>query len=134
MRAHDLAYDTSLRLLAMICTLPSDDPTYPNVQNLAFMPMMTLVLRPLGELLTHLDAGATPACRAGAPFSSPPHLSTDSPATARRLVAAQLHELQAQCARIAARTRGTRHASRFEFLRENTWVIASNSAQWAAGQ
>lgn len=131
MQAHDLAYDTSLRLLAMICALPSSDPIYPIVQNLAFMPVMTLVLRPLGELLTHLDAGVTPARRAGAPFSSPPHLTTESPATARRVIAEQLDELQARCVRIAALARGTRHAARFEFLKENTWVIASNSAQWA---
>ncbi|HEV3212864.1 MAG TPA: ferritin-like domain-containing protein [Acidimicrobiales bacterium] len=133
MHAHDLAYDTSLRLLAMICAIPSSDPTYPVVQNLAFMPMMTLVLRPLGELLTHLDAGVTPGAKAGAAFSSPPHLSTDSPATARRLVAEQLGELRARCAHIAKLAAGTRHASRFEFVQENTWVIASSSEQWVTG-
>jgi hypothetical protein len=125
----DLAYATCLRLLARLFFETSDADGFGALQHLAFFPMMTLVLRPLGDMLTTLPAfdDAQPE-RAGPSFQMPssaaalPHASVSW-----QVLLGQLTELRDRVAALAARADlPVAIAPRVAFLAENTWRIVRN--------
>lgn len=72
MTLFELAYETMLLALSRFFAFPPDDRDEMfALQQVAFFPMMTTIIRPLGELLTLLPSGTGPGLRAGASFRSP---------------------------------------------------------------
>lgn len=71
----DLCEDAyAITVLLLMRYFGQTDETAPEVaalQQAVFFPMMTTVIRPLGEVLTQISAGADPAVRAGPAFSLP---------------------------------------------------------------
>src|SRR4051794_3229551 len=98
----DRAYETLLLLLARFFA-HSDEraPELTALQRAAFMPMMTTVMRPLGELLTELPTGhgtsAAPAFRVGRTITLLPH----RPA-AWKVIQGELDALAASARELAA--------------------------------
>lgn len=133
MQAYDLAYDACLRLLSWLFTQAPGDPGYLVLQDIVFFPMMTLVLRPLGDLLTLLPAFDHGDERAGPSFLAPPSIALARPMVAWSVLGAELDELAARCAALAARPdlEGA-VAGRLAFLAENAWRLAKNFSDRAA--
>lgn len=80
MALFESCYETMLLALSRFFAFPPDDRDEMRaLQQVAFFPMMTTVIRPLGELLTELPSGADGPARAGASFAArgaveaPPH-------------------------------------------------------------
>jgi Ferritin-like len=127
MQAYDLAYDTCLKLLAMLFSQTPGDLGYVTLQDIVFFPMMTLVLRPLGDLLTQLPAADRGAACAGPSFLAPASVALARPSVAWDVIAEQLDELADRCDALAKR-RGLAPSvhERLSFLAGNTWRLAKN--------
>jgi hypothetical protein len=67
----DLAYGTMLQILIRwFAKADETEAQLAGLQHVVFFPMMTMVIRPLGELITLLPAGNTSTERAGARFTA----------------------------------------------------------------
>jgi hypothetical protein len=91
----DLAYEVLLRMLMLFFSpSPLTRRHFEALQGLAFVPMMSLVIRPLGELLTYLPAvDATEPLRAGATFRCPLRIDRLPDATVFSVIERQLAQL-----------------------------------------
>jgi hypothetical protein len=133
MLACDLAYEILMRmLLRFFAQVAPDDADVRPLQEAAFFPMMTAVMRPLGEVLTLLPAhaGGAGSWRAGAAFLSPrridflPHSSA-----AWRVLHGQLLDLQGRLMELAESNQApARVRPRLQMAYENVWRIAHNFA------
>jgi hypothetical protein len=134
MELHDLAYGICLRLLALLFFEESSAPGFGALQHVTFFPLMTLVLRPLGDLVTTLPArrDGGPA-RAGPSFRVPPVVTAlPHRSVSWRVLAGQLDELRDRTAAVARRPGlPAPLAARLGFMAENTWRIASDFAERA---
>lgn len=130
---YDLAYDVGLRMLArMFGTTPETDRGYEALVDTVFFPMMTLVFRPLGDVLVDMPAFTDPADsrRAGPTFRVPrdvgviPHSST-----AWTVLARQLEELRDRADALArTATFEPLVMERLQFLAQNLWRMHANFA------
>ncbi len=134
MEAYDLAYDTCLRLLSLLFSTPTSASDYAAIQGAAFFPLMTMVLRPLGDLLTQLPAGDG-HLRAGPSFLAASSLGSAVPSAGLSVITGQLVDLSSKCRTLTATARADRTLpraaatslrKRFAFVEENTWRIAEN--------
>ena len=72
MALFELSYETMLLSLSRFFAFPPNDKNEMfALQQVAFFPMMTTIIRPLGEMLTELPSGTGPGLRAGASFRAP---------------------------------------------------------------
>jgi Ferritin-like len=129
MFAYDLAYDTCLQLLSLLYATSSGDAANTAACRAAFLPMMSMVLRPLGDLLTQMDSGAG-RLRAGPSFRAPNSFASPSSAAAVTVIDGQLLDLANRCGRLSNDAEGQgldpRLTSRLRFLAESTTRIARN--------
>ncbi|MDH6115444.1 hypothetical protein P3T36_006614 [Kitasatospora sp. MAP12-15] len=109
------------------------------LQEVVFFPLMTMFIRPLGELLTELPAGADGAGpRAGAPFEFSRGLQLIPERTiAHRVFGERLFDLAARCRRLAdriGRSPATAPAvrKRIAFIAENVELMAGRFAEQLA--
>jgi len=127
MALYDLGYWTCLRMLTRF--FASVDPAeLPVLQDAVFFPMMTLFLRPLGDLLTQMPATAVVGPVAGPSFVPPsdPGLQPHA-AAANTILLGELQDLRDRAAALAARTDLPAPVKpRLAFLAENMWRLAWN--------
>ncbi len=131
-RIFDLFDDAyAVTVLLLMRYFGQTDETAPEVaalQQAAFFPMMTTVIRPLGEILTQLPAGTDPGVRAGPSFSFPRRLAfVPHREAAWSLFAQHLDGMAADAARLSTASGypGTVQ-TRLGFAHENLARIALN--------
>jgi len=124
----DAGYAVTLALLARYYV--HDDETDAQLQALqltAFFPMMTLVIRPIAEMLTQLPAADSDAQRAGPPFAIPragsflPHRQA-----AWSVLAQELDALRDACAALPVARYPASMQPRLTLMAENTTRLAAN--------
>jgi len=132
MEIYAIAYDVALRMLIhLFAYTPEAHDEYEALQDTVFFPMMTLVFRPLGDILTEM-----PAFDDGRPGNAGPSFVTardigllPHPGAAWKVMTEQLRELRDRMADLA-------HSAEFDpgimerlsFMAENTWRMHSNFA------
>ncbi len=129
MRIYDAAYELLLRMLTrFFATANTRDRQLLAVQSVAFFPLMTLVLRPLGDMLTDMPAADDLDERAGASFNCGRGVDfvPDSD-LALRVFASELRALHERTRRLAcSQDLEESMRERFEFMAENLWRMAYN--------
>ena len=123
----DHAYEIMLRMLSMFFgqnALTRGGTAA--LRQVAFLPFMSLVLRPLGEMLTVLPAHPTGDATAGAPFHCPRSIGriVNPPAVWDQLTS-QLQALYEE-AELLNDSLDYRFDGRIKFMTENIWRIAAN--------
>ena len=131
-RVFDLAEDAyAVTLTLLMRYFGQSDETAPEVaalQQAVFFPMMTAVIRPLGELLTQLPTGADPGVRAGPSFALPRHTAFLPHRKAAWSLIAQRLDGMADAAQQLSSEPGypAPMRNRLEFVYENLSRIAFN--------
>jgi hypothetical protein len=131
-RLFDLCDDAyAVTLLLLMRYFGQSDETAPEVaalQQAVFFPMMTAVIRPLGEILTQLPAGTDPDVRAGPSFILPRRLAfLPHRQAAWNLIAQHLDGMADDAKRLSTDpTYPAPLRSRLEFAYENLARIAYN--------
>ncbi len=128
MLVYDLAYDICLRLLARLFTETPGTNGYEALQDATFFPMMTLVMRPIGDVLTLMPAFDSGPERAGPAFRVPSSVNlVPHNEVAWTVISGQLDELRDRAAALAARPDlPARALERVTFFAQNTWRLAQN--------
>jgi hypothetical protein len=129
MELYDHGYSICLKLLTRFFA-SSDPAELPVLQDVVFFPMMTLLLRPLGDMITEMPVGTVIGPVAGPSFVPPYDVGLQPhPEAAFIVLNGELQELSNQAAAIAARTDlDPELQPRFQFLAENMWRLAYNFA------
>lgn len=126
----NLAYEIMLRMMILFFTQnPLSRSGFRAIQHVVFLPLMALVIRPLGEFLTYLPADDPgEEDRAGAPFRVPRRVAQLPHAEAAwRVLDGQLAQLHEQVNELKGRTGlPSWMPPRLETLAENTWRIRAD--------
>lgn len=128
MEVYDLGYSTCLRLLTRLFTAAHPAET-PVLQDTVFFPMMTLLLRPLGDLLTHMPVSEKVDGRMAGPSFRPPSDLALQPhsVAAMQVLLGELEELRDRSSELAGHPDLPPDLQpRFTFLSENMWRLAYN--------
>lgn len=128
MLVYDLAYDVCLRLLARLFAETPAADGYEALQDATFFPMMTLVLRPIGDVLTLMPAFDSGPERAGPSFRVPSSVNmVPHNEVAWVVLSGQLDELRDRAAALAKRSDLPANVlDRVEFFAQNSWRLAQN--------
>ncbi|MBL8722047.1 MAG: hypothetical protein JNL79_39055 [Myxococcales bacterium] len=128
-RVFDRSYGVMLVMLARYYVHTDETPAeLSTLQTTAFFPSMTLLIRPIAEMLTLLPASSDPSAgNAGPPFT-PPRATLFLPdkRSAWRVIAEQLDQIAADCAALVPTDYPAVLRPRVQMLLENTGRMAAN--------
>lgn len=128
-KVFDRSYGVMLVMLARYYVHTDETPAeLSTLETTAFFPAMTLLIRPISEMLTLLPASDDPdSGRAGPPFT-PPRATLYLPdkLAAWTVIAEQLDELASECAALVPADFPETLRPRVQMLLENTARLASN--------
>ncbi|WP_159458431.1 ferritin-like domain-containing protein [Roseisalinus antarcticus] len=128
--AFDLAYNSMmLMLFRFFMATDEDEADAKAIEDSVFFPVMTVVIRPLGELLTELpakpggDGMAGPGFRFDRRIALLPHRTA-----AFKIIYANLMALNAALTEVAGQMPNQQLNDRIDFVTQNVWRIAQNFA------
>ncbi len=128
-RVFDRSYGVMLVMLARYYVHTDETPAeLSTLQTTAFFPCMTLLIRPIAEMLTLLPATSDPAAGNAGPAFTPPRATLFLPdkRSAWQVIAEQLDEIAAETAALVPTDYPEGLRARVQMLLENTARMAAN--------